>query len=82
MRSLNPMSFIQPAAGRGCCLVGDGGATQTWAAIGERGPLIPLISAHNGNGSVRAGRGAEAEREFKLADPLLNQEIIWGYRDY
>ena len=60
---------------------------QTWAAIGERGPLIPLvplISAHNenGSGSVRAGRGAGAEREFKLADPLLNQEIIWGYRDY
>ena len=38
-------------------------SNQTWAAIGERGPLIPLvplISAHNGNGSgsVRAGRGA------------------------
>ena len=42
-----------------CC----DGRQQTWAAIGERGPLIPLvplISAHNGNGSgsVRAGRGA------------------------
>ena len=24
----------------------------------------------------------EREREFKLADLLLNQEIIWGYRDY